>query len=133
MIAGAGACAVLGGCAGNPFQDAKVDPASPVAAEVAKVAHANRAYPTFASIPPAPKDVRPAGQYGRQAKAVEQERAQLEQDTAPQTWSLGGTEGFAAQARREAGSEAAPQESGEAAAFANSQRKRATPPPPPQR
>lgn len=133
LIACASVGALLAGCAGNPFQDAKVDPASPVAAEVAKVARSNRAYPTFASIPPVPKDVRPAGQYGRQAQAVEQARTDLEQKTAPETWSLTGTEGFAAQARHEAGNEAAPTESGDAAAFANSQRKRATPPPPPPR
>lgn len=133
LIAGASACALLAGCVGNPFQDAKVDPQSRVAAEVAKVAHTNRAYPTFAEIPPIPKDVRAPGQYGRQAQAIEQARSDLEQKTAPETWSLSGTEGFAAQARQEAGNEAAPTPSGEAGAFADSQRKRATPPPPPPR
>lgn len=133
LIAGASACGLLAGCAGNPFQDAKVDPRSPVAGEVARVARANRAWPTFAAIPPVPKDVRPAGQYGRQAQAAEQARAELEQNTAPETWSLKGTEDFAAEARREAGNEAPPSTGDEAAAFANAQRKRATPPPPPPR
>lgn len=133
LIAGAGACALVTGCIGNPFEDAKVDPQSPVAGEVARLAHADRAYPTFASIPPMPKDLRPAGQYGRAAKTLEQARADLEQKTAPENWSLSATEGFAAQARAEAGHEAAPEASGEANAFANSQRKRATPPPPPPR
>ena len=58
LLAGAGACALLSGCISNPFQNAQVDPSSPVAAEVARVANANRPYPTFASIPSAPKDVR---------------------------------------------------------------------------
>ena len=133
LIAGASASALLSGCVGNPFQDAKVDPQSPVAAEVAKLAHTDRAYPTFAGIPPAPQDLRPPAQYGREAKAVVQARTDLEQKTAPETWSLGGTEDFATQARAEAGHEAAPTPSGEAAAFANEQRKRATPPPPPPR
>jgi hypothetical protein len=130
LIAGAAACALLSACA-NPFAEAKVDPQSPIAAEVARAAHTNRAYPTFASIPAAPKDVRPPGQYGRAAQAVEQARTDLDARTAPETWSLSGTESFAASAQREAGQEAAPAASGDAAAFADTQRKRATPPPPP--
>jgi hypothetical protein len=131
LLAGAGACALLSGCVGNPFADAKVDPTSPVAAEVAKVANTNRPYPTFASIPPIPKDIRPPRQYGREAGAIEQARADLEAKTAPETWSLTGTEAFAADARRAAGQEAAPAANGESADFAARQRKRATPPPPP--
>jgi len=125
-----GACALLSACV-NPFTEAKVDPNSPIAAEVAKVAHTHRAYPTFASIPPAPKDVRPPQQYGREAQATEGARADLDAKTAPETWSLTGTEGFAASAQSEAGPEAAPTGAGDTAAFANTQRKRATPPPPP--
>jgi hypothetical protein len=133
LVAGAGACALLSGCVGNPFEDAKVDPASPVAPEVARVTRTNLAYPTFASIPNPPKDVRAPRQYGRDAQAIEQARQDLEQKTAPETWSLTGTEAFADQARREAGQEAAPTPSGEAEAFAAAQRKRATPPPPPKK
>lgn len=131
LIAGAGACALLSGCVGNPLADAQVDPASPVASEVARAARTNRAYPTFASIPNPPNDVRPARQYGRDAQAIEQARQDLEQKTAPETWSLTGTDDFAAQARREAGQEAAPTPSGDTDAFAAAQRKRAIPPPPP--
>jgi hypothetical protein len=129
--ASVGACSLLAACVGNPFADAKVDADSPVAAEVAKVAHANRAYPTFASIPAAPKDVRPPRRYGELARKVEQSAADLEQKTEPGTWSLTDAEGFAARARTQAGNESAPASSGAADAFANSQRKRATPPPPP--
>jgi hypothetical protein len=131
LAGSAGACALASGCVGNPFADAQVDPASPIAAEVARLAHAERPYPTFAAIPPVPKDVRPARQYGQQAKRIEQARADLEAKTAPETWSLGGTEAFADQARRQAGQEAAPADSGDTAAFAARERKRATPPPPP--
>jgi len=131
LALGAGACVALSGCVGNPFGNAQVDPGSPVAAEVARIANAPRPYPTFASIPPVPKDVRAPGQYGRQAKAIETARDDLVANTAPETWSLDNTEGFAAQARKDAGQEAAPNDTGATAAFAASQRKRATPPPPP--
>ena len=131
LFAGLSACALISGCVANPFEDAKVDPQSPVAAEVARVARSNTAYPTFASIPAVPKDLRPARQYGQQANAIKQAGQDLEQQTAPETWSLGESEAFAARARSEAGQEAAPTDTGATAAFANSQRKRATPPPPP--
>jgi hypothetical protein len=131
LMAGAGACALLNGCVSNPFANAKVDAASPVAAEVARAANTSRPYPTFAGIPPIPKDVRPVRQYGQQVKTIAQARADLEAKTAPETWSLGDTEAFAAQARRQAGQEAAPAADGDTAAFAARQRKRATPPPPP--
>lgn len=131
LAAGAGACLLLTACMTEPFTDAKVDPNSPVAAEVAKVAHENRAYPSFNAIPPLPKDVRAPQAYGRQAQAIEQARADLEARTAPETWSLMGTEGFASKAQHEAGSEAAPTGGQDTGAFATTLRKRATPPPPP--
>lgn len=130
VLTGAAACALLSACV-NPLAEAKVDPASPIEAEVARTAHANQAYPTFASIPAVPKDVRPPAQYGRAAQTIEQARTDLDARTAPETWSLSGTEGFAAKAQSEAGQEAAPAATGDAAAFADTQRKRATPPPPP--
>lgn len=133
LTGGAGACALLAGCVGNPFADAQVDPHSPVAAEVAKVASVNRAYPKFTDIPALPKDVRPPAQYGQAARTVEQAAADLEAATAPDTWSLTGTDAFAAQARAAAGSEAAPTAADDTGAFANSARARATPPPPPRR
>ncbi|THD80917.1 MAG: hypothetical protein E7812_05750 [Phenylobacterium sp.] len=130
-MAGVGGCALVSACVGNPFRDAQIDPSSPVAAEVARIVPANTTYPTFAGIPAMPKDVRPVKQYGRDAAAVEKTRAQLERQTAPETWSLSDTEAFAAKARAEAGDEPAPTASGDTADFANTQRKRATPPPPP--
>jgi hypothetical protein len=131
LVMGAGACALLSGCMSNPFANAAVDPASPVAAEVARAANTTRPYPTFAGIPPVPKDVRPVRQYGQQVKTIQQARADLEARTAPETWSLNDPEAFAAQARRQAGQEAAPTANGDTDAFAARQRKRATPPPPP--
>jgi hypothetical protein len=131
LMAGAGACALVAGCMGNPFAAAEVDPNSPIAPEVARIANSDRPFPTFASIPAVPKDVRPARQYGQQAKTIEQARADLEAKTAPETWSLTESEAFASQARRDAGPELVPGPAGDTAAFAAAQRKRATPPPPP--
>lgn len=133
LFGAAGACALLAGCIGNPFVDAKVDPSSPIAAEVAQAGRAKTGYPSFAAIPPRPTDIRPARGYAREAAAIEQARADLEAMTAPETWSLSETDEFAKKARAEAGSEPAPQSTGETAAFAETQRKRATPPPPPER
>jgi hypothetical protein len=131
LLSGVAACALLSACMSNPFRDAQVDPNSPVAAEVARAAHTNRDYPSFASIPPIPKDLRPPAQYGRQAQTIEQARDDLEAKTAPETWTLTETDAFAARAQRDAGPDAAPAKAGDTAAFANSERKRATPPPPP--
>ena len=131
LMAGVAACALVSACVGNPFRDAQVDPSSPIAAEVAKTVPQHTTYPTFAEIPPMPKDVRPVRQYGRDAKAVEQARADLERKTAPDTWSLTDPEILAAQARAKAGDEPPPTASSDTADFANTQRKRATPPPPP--
>jgi hypothetical protein len=133
LVACAGLAALLGGCVGNPFKEAKVDPASPVAAEVAKVARANRDYPTFSEIPPKPTDVRPVRMFGQAAKDIEVAGAKLERETAPETWTLSNTEGFAAGARTAAGPELPPAEQRDTEAFANELRARATPPPPPKR
>ena len=60
----AGAAALVSGCLGDPIASAKVDPRSPIAAEVASVAKTHRTYPKFSDIPPVPDDVRPARIYG---------------------------------------------------------------------
>jgi hypothetical protein len=133
LMACAGACALTAGCIGNPFADAKVDPRSPIAAEVATSVRPNAPYPTFRSIPPTPKDVRPHKQYGVQAAQVEASAAAVEKATADNTWTLSGTDAFATEARQDAGPELAPPEPGDTEAFAKSQKARATPPPSPPR
>jgi hypothetical protein len=133
LVAGAAACTLLCGCVGNPFEDAKVDPRSPIAAEVAKSVHADAAYPTFKSIPPIPKDVRPHRQYGQQAAQIEKDAGTLRAETADSTWTLTDSEAFAAKAREDAGPLPAPIEPGGTEAFARDQKARATPPPPPPR
>jgi hypothetical protein len=127
VVAAAG---LLSACVGDPIASAKVDPKSPIAAEVAKVASADRDYPSFGEIPPAPKDLRPVRVYGQRAKELEDERAQLDAATAPNTWTLGNTTSFAAGAHRDAGPDLGPPTNADTEAFAASVRKRATPPPP---
>jgi hypothetical protein len=75
-------CALLSGCIGNPFEDAAVDPRSPIAKEVPKLVKADAAYPTFAAVPPVPKDVRPHKQYGVAAAQIDKAAADLERATA---------------------------------------------------
>jgi len=130
LIAAVGGSALLSACVGNPFVDAKIDPASPVAPEVARVTRADANFPTFASIPKAPGDLRPIQLYGQEAKRLELAAAELIRETEPGTWTLQGTDDFAAKARRDAGPALPPPNPTDAEAFARELRERATPPPP---
>ncbi len=131
LMACVGACALLGGCVGNPFEDASVDPRSPIAKEVPKLVRPDAAYPTFAAVPPVPKDVRPHRQYGVAAAQVDKAAADLERATADDTWTLkADTATYAAQARAEAGPDLPAASAADTEAFAAALRKRATPPPP---
>ncbi|PZQ58273.1 MAG: hypothetical protein DI570_18110 [Phenylobacterium zucineum] len=123
-------CALLAGCVGNPFKDAKVDPASPIAEDVARITRQPTKFPTFASIPTPPTDVRPLAQYGRDARSVMAAGEALNNATAPGTWVLDGTDDFASKARQDAGPQIEPPKPGDAEAFARALRERATPPPP---
>ena len=131
------ACAGLGvglsACVGNPFNEAQVDPRSPVAGEVDRVARANKDYPSFSEIPQVPNDVRPLRMFGQAARQVTQARDQLERDTAPGTWTLQNTDAFAGAARAAAGPELPATPNADTDAFAEDLRRRATPPPPPVR
>lgn len=133
LAASAGLCALLCGCIGNPFADAKVDARSPIAKEVASSVKPDAPYPAFSAIPARPKDLRPVRQYGVAANAVDKAAADLTAQTSPDKFSLQDTETFAAEAQKAAGPEAAPsqaQQANETEAFAAALRKRATPPPP---
>jgi hypothetical protein len=123
-------CALLSACVGNPFSDARIDPASTVAPDVARLTREDVKFPTFASIPNPPKDVRPVAEYGRRADAVVAAGEAVTQATAPGTWTLDGTDAFAEKARRDAGPQLEPPTSSDAEAFARELRERATPPPP---
>ena len=125
-----GACLIASGCTGVPFTDAKIDPASPVAPEVAKMTRQDAKFPTFAGIPPKPTNVRPVAQYGRDARSVLAAGDALVAATAPGAWTLQGTEAFADKGRKDAGPQIEPPKPGDAEAFARELRERATPPPP---
>lgn len=130
LLCAAAACVGLSSCVGNPFEGAKVDPSSPVAADVARLSRQPTKFPSFASIPNPPTDLRPVAQYGRQAAAVSASGEAVQTATADGTWTLQNSEAFAATARREAGPQLEPPKPGAAESFAKEQRQRATPPPP---
>lgn len=118
----------LSGCASG---DTKIDPSSPVAAEVARLTHGSKArMPKFSDIPNPPSDIRPLPRYGKAAAEVQAAGEALIAATAPGTWTLSGTDDFAAKARADAGPELPPANPGDAEAFARALRERATPPPP---
>jgi hypothetical protein len=129
----AATAALLAGCAGNPFAEAKVDANSAVAEDVARMAHESRDFPTFADIPPPPSAQRPLASWGQAADQLEVARANVEAATAPSTWTLTGTERFVARARSQVGPDIGPIESTtpSSEAFAKELRERATPPPSP--
>lgn len=133
LLAGLAAAGLLSGCVANPIKESAIDPTSPVAGEVAKVARHNTDFPSFSEIPAKPNDVRPLKMFGQAAADVELAAAELERNTAPETWSLQETDAFADRARRDAGPEIAPADPRDTEAFADELRKRATPPPPPKR
>jgi hypothetical protein len=126
----ASTAALLSACADFTVASVKVDPNSAIAPEVAKVAAAQKSYPKFSDIPPAPTDVRPPQQYGQRARDVVAAGAQLDAATAPSTWALSNTQGFTAQARRQVGPDLNAGTAADTETFANTVRKRATPPPP---
>lgn len=121
---------LLGGCVGNPFGATPIDPTSPVAADVAQLSRQAGKFPTFASIPKTPTDMRPAAQYGMSADRVSAAGDALIRATEPGTWTLQGTDAFAEAARRDAGPAIDPARPGDAEAYARELRERATPPPP---
>jgi hypothetical protein len=130
LLGSAVSCALLSACVGNPFEDAKVDPRSPIAAEVPKLVKADAPYPTFAGVPPKPTDMPPPRQIGVAVRAVDQAAAQLAKATADSTWTLQNTDTFATEARTAAGPDVAAPQAADTEAFVAAQRKRATPPPP---
>jgi hypothetical protein len=58
-------------------------------------------YPNFCDIPPAPKSVPSAASFKTDVVAVRIAGRNLDTRSGPDTWSLSGTETFAAEAKRE--------------------------------
>ena len=124
----------LAGCANyNPLATAPIDPTSPVAEDVARLGRVDAPFPTFADIPPKPTDERPVAAWGKEARQLQTAASALERQTAPNTWTLNGTERFQARALAEAGpaNESAASSTAATEAFAQQLRERATPPPSP--
>jgi hypothetical protein len=124
----------LAGCANyNPLATAPIDPTSPVAEDVARLGRVDAPFPTFADIPPKPTDERPVAAWGKEARQLQTAASALERQTAPNTWTLNGTERFQARALAEAGpaNESAASSTAATEAFARQLRERATPPPSP--
>jgi uncharacterized protein (DUF1800 family) len=129
-LAVAAGCALVGGCVGSPFGDARIDTASPIAPEAARLTRQDAKFPTFADIPKPPTDLRPLPQYGESATQVLAAGQQVIAATQPGTWTLQNTDSFAEKARQDAGPQLEPPTAGDADAFARELRERATPPPP---
>ena len=123
-------------CVSGILSETKVDPASPIAGDVAKLSRTDRPFPTFSQIPPVPKDVRPAKAFGVAAAETTRVRDEIIRATEPNTWTLQGgdaTNAFAGEARTAAGPELQATDPAVTEAFARELRRRATPPPPPKR
>jgi hypothetical protein len=129
FLGAAVAAGLLSGCA-EGIASVKVDPSSPIAPEVKALASANKTYPRFSDIPPAPTEMRPLAVYGQRASELKIARSELDAATTPDTWTLGSTQAFISRARSQAGPAYAPPGGGDTESFANTVRKRATPPPP---
>lgn len=65
-------------------------------------ASSNLAYPNFCDIPPKPSDVRPVAAFKTQVVGTRVAGAVVVRQTAPETFTLSGTEGFAESAKSEA-------------------------------
>ncbi|MGE5566342.1 MAG: hypothetical protein ACM3YN_09350 [Parcubacteria group bacterium] len=119
----------------EPYANAAVDQNSSAAAQVAAQASQNAPFPTFASIPQAPGDVRSVEGWNIAVTASEAERQQLLAEVAPSTFSLANTEGFIAAQRAAIDYNPADvppaDQAARSAAWAKAMRARATPPPRP--
>jgi len=129
FLGGAAAVVLLAGCAG-PIASTKVDPQSPIAADVAKLATADKDYPSFREIPPKPTGLPPTRIYAERAQALETARDNVDAATAAGTWSLENSAAFAERAQAAAGPDYTPPAATDTEAFVRTSRKRATPPPP---
>lgn len=119
----------------SPFTPPPADPSSPVAAGANAAAkdskHAKS--PRFIDIPAIPTDVRTPVEFKKAVGAEKIAADQLKRETAPSTWTLSDTEGYASKARKvgKAPPSDIPTDADRAAteAFAKAARDRATAPP----
>ena len=83
----------------SPFATAPVDPSSPIADATRAAARQKGRRPTFSDIPAMPTDVRAAAGFKAAVDAQQAAGAQVRRDAAPETFTLTGTEAYAARAR----------------------------------
>jgi hypothetical protein len=132
LVLSAALAAPVACLAGQPC--AAPSPASPAlpADLVAQATHAN-AYPSFCSIPPTPRDVRDAGAFKSAVVDTRLAGVRLQRQGAENTFSLSGTDDFAASAASQAAPPppmTTPQDA-DTDAFIKEMRAKATPPPRP--
>ncbi len=108
-------------------------PGAGLAPDIVAQAAQPHGFPSFCSIPAIPTDVRGASDWKAAVVDTRLAGAQLQRQTAASTWTLDGTDDFAAGSRSEAAPPApmTPASEADTAAFAKSLRDRATPPPRP--
>lgn len=134
LLAGLTACASSMSSV-SPFSPPPADPSSPVAAgaNAAAAASKHADLPRFVDIPPIPTDVRTPVEFKKAVGAEKVAADKLKRDTAPGTWTLSDTEGYASKARKlgKAPPSDIPTDADRAAteAFAKAARDRATAPP----
>lgn len=133
---GAAGIAGLCGCASESdiARRSKIDPGSPIAVAIAKAHAEPLPAPTFADIPKAPKDMRPASSWDQASTRLRTAQQQLTAETARPS-EIGDPEALAQQLRATPGlatlAPPGPNNAAELEAFARELRERATPPPPP--
>ena len=133
----AGAALTLGACAGleavEPGTGAAINPESAAVPAVAAAIGDPGPWPTFASIPRLPADLRSPDGWRDAVAEQEADRLFIEREAAADSWSLSDTEAFAAGLRSTAAEVdvRAPTdaEMAESEAYARTLRARATPPP----
>jgi hypothetical protein len=108
-------------------------PSPGLAPDIVAAAQHPKGFPSFCSIPPIPTDARDAGAWKTAVVDTRMDGVRLQRQTDASTWTLDGTDRFAAEAR----GEAAPPppmtaaSEGDAEAFTQQLKARATPPPRP--
>lgn len=107
-------------------------PGAGLAPDIVAAGQQPRGYPSFCDIPKIPTDVRGVAEWKAAVLDIRRTGANLQRETAPDTWTLdGSTAGFAAESRSEAAAPPPMNPDQDTDAFARQLRDRATPPPRP--
>jgi hypothetical protein len=131
LLAGAGFAAPAAAQPKPTLNPPPVRP-NPVTQQAITEGHKGGAFPTFASIPPLPKDVRSMAEWKASVTGLKATGAALTEMAAAEPWTLGDTETWAAGKRAAAAPPAPvtePSSQSDTEAFAAAMRARAMPPP----